>query len=627
MVASALVWAAVGVNLRVAEIPSHIPPKEVKYDNPPTVKPADDADKTPVPLPELPPKLFPVHFESSNFPGDPFQAEGKLPSQVAPADDKPRPPGRWLHSMVTVKDNILVYGGVSNSETLLNDVWVYNPSEGSWWKLETATKPVKKRPVNPQLKTSKSQGRPPFLPAPPPMNLPPGVKHLEKAKARKQGTADSEELKIIHLAPIPSEEPQQPYAQSLTDFRKNARRRRLLSRDQRVVLERHQVLLGAQSKTRKGTGGGNTGNIPHPLANTQVLSSNAKPLNEVWVYNIAERNWFQPLPTEVQPPPRWLHAAVTYQTTKMLIFGGVGNNLMLMNDVWVYNPESNKWKRSEPALDMPAPLPREGHAMVATSDKAVTMFGGISYGYKPFNDVWVFSDDTWVGFDIKDGQKKPPGRWMHSATLLRSRGVQSMVIYGGCSENFAPLDDVWVFDPSNQGKEWREVLPTSYRPPARWLHSASMIKTAVPSRDGSSVGSEGILVYGGAANNAPMDDLWVFDGTDESWAEYPAFTDRPIAREGHTMSIIGKLDFQQDSGGKKGKTRRRRLMMQQTEPSTRPTSVSGIEEAIDGTVQRKMVDPRANRVRPTSASDEWILLFGGSSERGLVASMQQPQPE
>ena len=134
-------------------------------------------------------------------------------------------------------------------------------------------------------------------------------------------------------------------------------------------------------------------------------------------------------------------------------------------------------------------------------------------------------------------------------------------------------------------------------------------------------------MYGGAANNAPMDDLWVFDGTDESWAEYPAFTDRPIAREGHTMSIIGKLDFQQDSGGKKGKTRRRRLMMQQTEPSTRPTSVSGIEEAIDGTVQRKMVDPRANRVRPTSASDEWILLFGGSSERGLVASMQQPQPE
>ena len=70
VVASALVWAAVGVNLRVAEIPSHIPPKEVKYDNPPTVKPADDADKTPVPLPELPPKLFPVHFESSNFPGD-----------------------------------------------------------------------------------------------------------------------------------------------------------------------------------------------------------------------------------------------------------------------------------------------------------------------------------------------------------------------------------------------------------------------------------------------------------------------------------------------------------------------------------------------------------------------------
>ena len=122
-----------------------------------------------------------------------------------------------------------------------------------------------------------------------------------------------------------------------------------------------------------------------------------------------------------------------------------------------------------------------------------------------------------------------------------------------------------------------------------------------------------------------MDDLCVFDGTDESWAEYPALTDRPIAREGHTMSIIGKQDFKAEGGDKK--TRRRRLMMQQTEPSARATSVSGIEEAIDGTVERKMVDPRANRIRPTSASDEWILLFGGSSERGLVSSMQQPQPE
>merc|ERR1711925_2763 len=101
---------------------------------------------------------------------------------------------------------------------------------------------------------------------------------------------------------------------------------------------------------------------------------------------------------------------------------------------------------------------------------------------------------------------------MHSATMMDAKNTKSMVIYGGCSENFAPLDDVWVFNPTTSGDVWREIMPTSYRPPARWLHSSSVIATSVPmGQDARSVKSQGLMIYGGAANNAPMDDLWVFD--------------------------------------------------------------------------------------------------------------------
>ena len=55
----------------------------------------------------------------------------------------------------------------------------------------------------------------------------------------------------------------------------------------------------------------------------------------------------------------------------------------------VYDPSANKWERAEVGQDLPMPLPREGHSMVlASEDGRATMFGGISYGYKPFNDVW-----------------------------------------------------------------------------------------------------------------------------------------------------------------------------------------------------------------------------------------------
>lgn len=246
----------VAVANAAGDIPAHVPPKEVKYDNPPTVEPADDTGKSPVMLPQLPPKLLPVNYQPNRFPSDPFEAHGKSIRDMPVADDKASPPGRWLHSMVTIKDNVYIYGGVSNSETLLNDVWVYNPTEGTWWKLETATKPQARKPVNPRFKNSKNQGRPPFLPAPPHFILPPGVKRPEELAAKKNENPENKELNIVHLAPIPSEEPQQPYAQSIDEYKKSARRRRLLALDltkeQRAVLNRHAAVLSSQQKANVG---------------------------------------------------------------------------------------------------------------------------------------------------------------------------------------------------------------------------------------------------------------------------------------------------------------------------------------------------------------------------------------
>ena len=160
LLATAILAFVVASANAAGEITAHVPPKEVKYDNPPTVEPADDYGKSPVMLPQLPPKLLPVNYQPSRFPSDPFEAHGKSSRDMPVADDKLAPPGRWLHSMVTIKDNVFIYGGVSNSETLLNDVWVYNPTEGTWWKLQTATKPQARKPVNPRFKNSKKSGSP-----------------------------------------------------------------------------------------------------------------------------------------------------------------------------------------------------------------------------------------------------------------------------------------------------------------------------------------------------------------------------------------------------------------------------------------------------------------------------------
>ena len=85
-----------------------------------------------------------------------------------------------------------------------------------------------------------------------------------------------------------------------------------------------------------------------------------------------KRRWFQPFPTERQPPPRWLHGAVDIDKS-LVIFGGVTNNLMLLNDVWRYQPESNNWEVLGEGTDaMDRPTTREGMSMV-TSDKGLNV--------------------------------------------------------------------------------------------------------------------------------------------------------------------------------------------------------------------------------------------------------------
>ena len=83
-------------------------------------------------------------------------------------------------------------------------------------------------------------------------------------------------------------------------------------------------------------------------------------LNDVWVFDMSKRRWFQPFPTERQPPPRWLHGSVNIKQS-MIVFGGVTNNLMLLNDVWQYQPASNSWSvLGEGTEAMDRPTPREG---------------------------------------------------------------------------------------------------------------------------------------------------------------------------------------------------------------------------------------------------------------------------
>jgi hypothetical protein len=335
----------------------------------------------------------------------------------------------------------------------------------------------------------------------------------------------------------------------------------------------------------------------------------------------------------------------------MIVFGGVTNNLMLLNDVWQYSPLSNSWKElGEGATVMDRPTPREGSSMVvADNDLNALVFGGIGYGYVPYNDVWrfVMKTETWELLEIiKDKEEKeddtsrefkeptvPPPRWMHTAASVKGKQGTEMYVFGGCSGTFAPMDDLWRFDV--KGKKWENMMGNRrmLRPSGRWLHSASVLPIDEQN------GEYGVVVYGGGVNNQPMDDLWFWNTKEKEWEEMHPFTDRPFARAGHTLVSVIKdtvvKETELNEGGVSGvaaskklvRRRRRRRRMLGMMPAVVGGSGSSDVFAQDGPQQKVEVDHDAavtpdeisNR-RPTTVADEFLFLFGGMSERGLGAS-------
>lgn len=281
------------------------------------------------------------------------------------------------------------------------------------------------------------------------------------------------------------------------------------------------------------------------------------------------------------------------------------------------------------------PDPREGHAAVATDGKgAMMVFGGVSYSYEPLGDMWKFSlsgtTGTWTKVEVDTA---PPPRWMHT---MMATGPDSVLVFGGCSSGFAPLNDLW----SLSGQTWTKIdAANGYPPTARWLHSAAALDTA-----------EGpvLVVHGGAANNMYFDDMWAFYVDDQSWVEMYPSSDSPVAREGHKLVFVGEQSATGGSkGGSKGKgaTRRRLLsLLRGAQASLAPGDAAGAGGATEPTQGEGSEIPdsqlpapfRANpptpeleevrgesRKRKVTEPTAMLALFGGASERGLVASKQE----
>lgn len=232
--------------------------------------------------------------------------------------------------------------------------------------------------------------------------------------------------------------------------------------------------------------------------------------------------------------PRFAHSAVELGGFVYVFGGDTGyfyTNIKLLNDLYIYNSATQKWRRLLPEGKIP-PV-RCGHSMIGVDDDNLLVFGGCTTRGQPLNDIWCYNikSNTWEQIYVEGLQ--PPARLFHSA--VKHDGY--MLVFGGIDGD----SDVWRINLEDMKKgqaQWHKLplaeshgyLGQAPKPTGRWMHSAAIWNNCM-------------YIFGGEMwGGVTTDELWKYDLNDLRWTllDTPSLKGvPPTGRAFHASVVLG----------------------------------------------------------------------------------------
>ena len=223
------------------------------------------------------------------------------------------------------------------------------------------------------------------------------------------------------------------------------------------------------------------------------VTGNSMLLNDIFIFDPNALVWTPEEPANNPPPPRKNHSAVALGE-KMYILYGEGTQGSLLQDIWVYDPLSKEWQE-QVVNSVSKPAARTGHSTVVMYGQIFTYGGKTTTGV--VNDLWSFDlrSKTWV-------QRENGFVPLYDHKAVADDTGTKMYVHGGSTEDGTLLTDLVYYDLNT--KTWNSIEVGGNTPPARASHIATF-------------SANKIKISGGRGSLADLDDTWEFDTVAVEW--------------------------------------------------------------------------------------------------------------
>ncbi|OMO89491.1 Kelch repeat type 1 [Corchorus capsularis] len=292
-----------------------------------------------------------------------------------------------------------------------------------------------------------------------------------------------------------------------------------------------------------------SGHTAAPIGKSKVVVFGGlldkKFLNDIAVYDIENKLWFQPECTgsgsdgQVGPSPRAFHVAVSIDC-HMFVFGGRSGSRRL-GDFWVLDTDIWQWSELTSFGDLPSP--RDFSAASAIGNRKIVMselsagmvVGMVKSGCQMLSLEWT---------ELSVTGSPPPPRCGHTATMVEKR----LLVYGGRGGGGPIMSDLWALKGLIDEGLYLNVLSIlEENETPGWTQLKLPGQTPSP-RCGHTVTSGGhyLLLFGGHGTGGWLsrydiyyNDCIVLDRLSAQWKRLPIGNEPPAARAYHSLSHIG----------------------------------------------------------------------------------------